>query len=90
MTISTGINNNGDITGYYEDNSGDYHGFIATPVVAPGTQPTYSFKTTNTVSASLFAQYMAGGIDSQGAPGTATIGARPTPLPLALATSHAG
>jgi hypothetical protein len=37
VTQITGINNSGEITGFYSDANGVFHGFIATPVPEPGS-----------------------------------------------------
>ncbi len=37
VTQITGINNQGEITGFYTDASGLAHGFVATPIPEPGT-----------------------------------------------------
>lgn len=37
ITQITGINNMGDLTGFYSDASGVFHGFVATPTPEPGS-----------------------------------------------------
>jgi hypothetical protein len=37
ITQITGINNSGEITGFYSDANGVFHGFVATPVPEPGS-----------------------------------------------------
>jgi hypothetical protein len=37
VTQITGINNAGDLSGFYSDSNGVFHGFIATPVPEPGS-----------------------------------------------------
>ena len=37
VTQITGINNQGEITGFYTDAGGLAHGFVATPIPEPGT-----------------------------------------------------
>jgi PEP-CTERM motif len=37
VTQITGINNSGEITGFYSDANGVFHGFIATAVPEPGS-----------------------------------------------------
>jgi hypothetical protein len=37
ITQVTGINNSGEISGYYSDANGVFHGFVATPVPEPGS-----------------------------------------------------
>ena len=40
ITQITGMNNSGEITGFYSDANGVFHGFVATPVPEPESLPT--------------------------------------------------
>ena len=51
FTQATGINNAGQIVGWYQDASFAYHGFLATPTQAPVPEPsTLLLLATGTVS----------------------------------------